>query len=331
MIEDPDFLSEKQLYKSSSQNNNNHDAGHSHLNFNNHPMDSDDPHLKNLNYEKELKQRLEYLLRRKSHCATLGTQVLKRLVDENLFLHEIMNVLQLSQEMNQFVWQPFLQDNFQLQQYVGCHCCCDPNGFNFIQHETEEDDTTISSSEWNNTNNENLMEATTQHTLSIEPFLNLYIGISKLDYPCKKILTHTLFRNNSIGVNHPFLIIGCYKIEWNDSSLVKIKYDQFKARNSMMVYKFHVIRGTQQVQKALITIAKVCTFWNTHKKFSQLFCNCHHFINDLLRELNIESPFESSNQIVGNNSHSEDQFDKHSVFKYMLSKLKLAHEERYIV
>lgn len=307
--------------------------------------------------EMETKKRLEFIQRNKrNHYSMLGKQLMERLVDENEFLYQIMNVLKISQEMKQLSnnWKNSYHSLMNQEFNWNFNDLNNSNHLN--NNNTNNMNNNITDINTNNNNNntndinnnhtfENLFETTTMDTPqhSKEPFLNIYIGISKLDYPCKKILTQTLFRNNLIGVNHPFIIIGCFKIEWNDSSLVKIKYDLFKARNAMMVYKFHVIRGTLQVQQALKTIARVCTFWNAYKKFSQLCCNCHHFICYLLRELNIESPFDrnvndehhfnSDNSDIQTEEKEEQQKIpiKHSSLLYMLSKLRLAQEERYIL
>jgi len=216
----------------------------------------------------EIEKRLENVRQHKlKRLAVDQLETVRKLVDEELFLKEVMVVEMISETMDR-IWKA-------------------------------SDDVTAP-------------------PIKREPFLNLYLGISTLDFPCKKLITHTVFKKNKFGMNHPFIIIGPYKMDWNDSSLVKIKYDQFMSRGALMVYKFHTIMGEENVTKALVTVARVCTFWNAYKVFSKLGCNCHHFIKYLLGELAIESPIDDSTS-----THNP-------ILNYIFTKLRLCREERCI-
>ncbi|KAL9647555.1 hypothetical protein ABK040_006911 [Willaertia magna] len=144
-----------------------------------------------------------------------------------------------------------------------------------------------------NSNNNNTHQQQQQQLEEKEPFLNFYIGLSSLNIPFKTLLSNTILKNSLYGTIHPFLIIGMYKMDWNDSSIISINFKKFKASNCLFVYKFYKIKG-KNVNFILNKIAEINCFWNANKKFHFLNCNCHHYILDLLKNLNIDLNVEDN-------------------------------------
>ncbi|EFC47401.1 predicted protein [Naegleria gruberi] len=255
----------------------------------------------------EVKKRMENIRRKKRKTLpSSNLQIIEYLVNEELFLKHVMNVESIGKQMVDI----HITSNHQLR-----NCENNNNNLNLVNSPSSNIENNIMMME--EQVKIDMADSVIEHSCSATDeayFLNIWIGVSQLEYPCKKLITNTLFRGNLIGVNHPFIIIGPYKIDWNDSSFVKLKCDMFRAASAVMCYQYHTIRGRENVKNAITTIATVCTYWNSYKQFAKLSCNCHHFIKYLLKELSIEDDFTQT----------------HPTLVYILDRMKLVKHERII-
>ncbi|KAL0481803.1 structural maintenance of chromosomes protein [Acrasis kona] len=128
---------------------------------------------------------------------------------------------------------------------------------------------------------------------SKRPHLKIKLVITELPDNKKerKVLSpilSTLNLSPQFGLFHSALIIGPWKIEWNDSELVIPRRCMASA---VLAFDVHEFTGEEKVKDTLGKLAEVISKYNVNGQYDQLNCNCQRFVDDVLKQLGIELKF----------------------------------------
>ena len=102
-------------------------------------------------------------------------------------------------------------------------------------------------------------------------------------------LFHPNYQSNLFGMFHTGLLIGPWRFDFYDHSLVRVlgDYRNFRNEFALSVIDMGSFNKTDQIKNALDTIASVCVEWNGTKSYDPVKCNCQHFVTDVLSRLNL--------------------------------------------
>lgn len=89
-----------------------------------------------------------------------------------------------------------------------------------------------------------------------------------------------------VGAFYFSVAIGLFCIEWNDQSVACVRRKDIT--NSEFI-EIETIYTLYEIDALLTTVSKVCTEWNSTRKFDIKKCNQQHFVVDMLHRLNIMS------------------------------------------
>jgi len=84
------------------------------------------------------------------------------------------------------------------------------------------------------------------------------------------------------------ITIGPFYLEWNESNLIIPQ----KCCSKAIVYSEELgkVVSRKMIDGALSQVASFVTTWNHGRLYSELTCNCYHFVSELLTELNVMKP-----------------------------------------
>eukprot|EP00761_Pharyngomonas_kirbyi_P002997 gb/GECH01003001.1/.p1 GENE.gb/GECH01003001.1/~~gb/GECH01003001.1/.p1 ORF type:complete len:406 (+),score=99.21 gb/GECH01003001.1/:1-1218(+) len=109
------------------------------------------------------------------------------------------------------------------------------------------------------------------------------------------IISHTKLAPK-FGIFHTALVIGPWKLEWNDSAICIPR--RCVSRNAILTADIGVLRTRHDVDTVIEQLARVITFWNGNMFYregianrSSHYGNCQDFIDAVLRELGIAPQF----------------------------------------
>ncbi|KAL9653063.1 hypothetical protein ABK040_006283 [Willaertia magna] len=114
-----------------------------------------------------------------------------------------------------------------------------------------------------------------------------------------KLFSFGLFRrvaagiaNTEFGLTHASLLIGQWRIDWYNSSIVSIRSNesQIFAKNSIAAMDLGNLRSVQEIENAFNQISKIACEYNATKVYDRKKCNCHHFVKDIMKALNLQIP-----------------------------------------
>ncbi|EFC35779.1 predicted protein [Naegleria gruberi] len=129
----------------------------------------------------------------------------------------------------------------------------------------------------------------------------LVSSLGKHELTKKAMATFAAILNvNNYGVVHTGILIGEWKIEWYDNSLVRVECDsdqKLDTNNTIAAIDIGEIAGADNVKKAFELITKISCNYNATKNYSLLGANCQHFVSDLLEALNLTLPVSESFKI----------------------------------
>lgn len=99
--------------------------------------------------------------------------------------------------------------------------------------------------------------------------------------------------NSPVGFFHTALIVGPFYLEWNSSSLCiprKCYSTSALLAIDLKETKLKELNFDETMEK----ISKVICLWNVEKKYDRFYCNCQHFVDDLLKVLEITPDFKTT-------------------------------------
>ncbi|KAG2394214.1 hypothetical protein C9374_003978 [Naegleria lovaniensis] len=155
--------------------------------------------------------------------------------------------------------------------------------------------------ELNCSNDEEKIEEIAQNLAIPERFKYIYlnpenIDINALDSTSEKpYMTIQLLLNYRsdlkdeecpVGAFYFSVAIGLFCIEWNDQSVACVRRRDIT--NSEFI-EIETIYTLYEIDALMTTVSKVCTEWNSTRKFDIKKCNQQHFVVDMLHRLNIMS------------------------------------------
>jgi hypothetical protein len=91
------------------------------------------------------------------------------------------------------------------------------------------------------------------------------------------------------GLFHSALIIGPWKIEWNNSSLIVPRKCMASA---VVAFDLVEINGEENIKDKLQTLAEAISEYNVTKSYDQMNCNCQQFVDDLCKRLELPIAFK---------------------------------------
>ncbi|EFC36671.1 predicted protein [Naegleria gruberi] len=130
---------------------------------------------------------------------------------------------------------------------------------------------------------------------------------------------------SKFGLVHVALLIGNVYLEWNDSSLVKIR--EPGSMNPLFVLDVATIRS-DNLDQMFLQIAQVVSKWNIYHLYNTRSCNCQHFVTDLLQTLHLESIFDKK---INQNTCVKQFFKKVKMGKLNKLSLELSKEMQNLI
>nr|CAG4716421.1 unnamed protein product [Naegleria fowleri] len=143
-----------------------------------------------------------------------------------------------------------------------------------------------------------------------------------------------LFRSNDndnlFGTFHTGLLIGPWRFDFYDHSIVRVRgdYRNFRNEYAVSVIDFGSYHKIDQIKTALDTIASVCIEYNGSKTYDAVKCNCQHFVMDVLRRLNLWQE-KLPQALTPYERYMEDLRKGISERRFYLSKAILAKKKEY--
>ncbi|EFC41105.1 hypothetical protein NAEGRDRAFT_80841 [Naegleria gruberi] len=93
------------------------------------------------------------------------------------------------------------------------------------------------------------------------------------------------------GILHTGIMIGEWKFDWYNNSLISVRTDKnIESSNSIAVIDLGFLRTKNQIMDAFLKITDICCTFNAKKTYSQLDCNCQHFVSQVLDALSLSRP-----------------------------------------
>ncbi|KAL9657543.1 hypothetical protein ABK040_000970 [Willaertia magna] len=102
----------------------------------------------------------------------------------------------------------------------------------------------------------------------------------------------SLISGADFGITHTALLMGQWRIEWFDTSLVSIKptINFNKDSNTIAVIDLGTLGTKEEIHEAFKLITDICVTYNCTKEYNNLNCNCQHFVTDIVNGLNKINP-----------------------------------------
>ncbi|KAL9655336.1 hypothetical protein ABK040_011177 [Willaertia magna] len=129
------------------------------------------------------------------------------------------------------------------------------------------------------------------------------------------------------GITHTSLLIGQWKIEWFNTSLVSVKTSNHLAKetNAVAVIDLGELNSTEDIGAAFEAITDICLLYNCKKIYHNRNCNCQHFVTDIINKLTeinpkIAIPKQSSFQAYFN---SLKRGDSERIYRYTETLLEI--------
>jgi len=133
------------------------------------------------------------------------------------------------------------------------------------------------------------------------------------------------FIRSKFGLVHVALLVGNIYLEWNDSSLVKIR--EPSSMNPLFVMDVATITS-ENLDQFFVQVSQVVTKWNIYYQYNAHNCNCQHFVTDLLQSIHLESIFEKR---INQNEPVKKFFTKVRLGKLSKLTLDLSKEMQTII
>ena len=93
------------------------------------------------------------------------------------------------------------------------------------------------------------------------------------------------------GMTHTSLLIGHWRIEWFDNSIVSIRTEDIGSNAiSVVDIATYKTQDKKKVESLFQTIASICCKYNGGMEYSRFTCNCQHFTTELLTALGLTTP-----------------------------------------
>jgi hypothetical protein len=113
--------------------------------------------------------------------------------------------------------------------------------------------------------------------------------LRKLVSPLASILTPT----NFLGLYHTAVMVGPYYFEWNSTSICLPRHHQ--ASKAVLVLDLHEFQYKDRMLEAYMDhLSQLICRWNVERTYDRLNCNCQHFVDDVLKCMNIKMDFKGS-------------------------------------
>ncbi|KAL9651309.1 hypothetical protein ABK040_001261 [Willaertia magna] len=92
------------------------------------------------------------------------------------------------------------------------------------------------------------------------------------------------------GVTHTSILIGQYKIDWFNDSLVMIKNSSHSSSEAIIAIDLGKFTTKEQIEQAFQTITDISTKYNGDKTYNNKTCNCQVFTSEILKEFKKINP-----------------------------------------
>lgn len=112
--------------------------------------------------------------------------------------------------------------------------------------------------------------------------------------------------NSPVGFFHTALIIGPFYLEWNSSSLC-IPRKCYSTSALLAIDLKETKLKECNFDETMNKISKVICQWNIEKKYDRFYCNCQHFVDDLLKVLEIQIEFKSTMKEMVNSMRNQGE------------------------
>ncbi|KAL9657313.1 hypothetical protein ABK040_011533 [Willaertia magna] len=130
------------------------------------------------------------------------------------------------------------------------------------------------------------------------PSMNVKLVLSALDdtlYNFKlfrRIAAGVINTESFLGITHSSLLIGQWRIEWFNTSLVSIRCDDalIFAKNAIGVLDLGNFKTIPEIENAFKEISRISCEYNSNKIYDIKECNCHHFVQEIIKALHLSIP-----------------------------------------
>lgn len=127
--------------------------------------------------------------------------------------------------------------------------------------------------------------------LNSEPSMQVKLIISEIEGNeiYRSIVSKVV--DTGLGVLHTGLLIGEWKFDWYDNSMVSVRREKnIGSGNAIAVIDLGYLVDQNLILNAFIKISDIICKYNATLEYSQLKCNCQHFVFELLDALSLVTP-----------------------------------------
>ena len=139
------------------------------------------------------------------------------------------------------------------------------------------------------------------------------------------------YKDNLFGAFHTGLLIGPWRFDFYDHSIVRVRGDYRVYRNeyALAVIDVGSFSKVDNIKNALDTVASACVEWNATKTYDPFKCNCQHFVTDVLGRLNLWSDKPQTSPLSPFERYLEDLRKGRSERKFYFSDAIKSLKEQY--
>ncbi|KAL9651275.1 hypothetical protein ABK040_001228 [Willaertia magna] len=178
-----------------------------------------------------------------------------------------------------------------------------------------------------------------KRTLLAEAYLPVKLIISELPgnefiQTLRKIYS-TVLTTSVYGVFHTSLLIGEWKFDWYDNSLVSVKFggNGVYSNSPIAVIDVGVIYGKESISEAFTKITDVCCNFNALRNYDNTQLNCQHFVNEILNSLSLtkplEAPFDRYFTDLSKGENKRKYYFTKSLQKKIVENTEIAKDDRF--
>jgi hypothetical protein len=201
-------------------------------------------------------------------------QILRKKLDKMPYIAYILSTLQ--KDITDLASADLLQKNFLPLEYLTLYM--NPT----IEH--------VLSVAYNSTCKEKSKVMTDPFTSTIlskkKPRLKIKLGIVEVtDYNTPLIaseIDHTIQLPTQMNLFHSVLIVGPWKLEWNESGVI---IPRKCVISNILAFDVKLFEGIEQITEKLRILSEVITEFNLLKTYDAQQCNCQHFIDTVFLQL----------------------------------------------
>ncbi|EFC41106.1 predicted protein [Naegleria gruberi] len=175
-----------------------------------------------------------------------------------------------------------------------------------------------------------ILSNSSRRVLTSEPYMQVKLIISEIEGNeiYRSIVSKVV--NTEFGLLHTGLLIGEWKFDWYDNSMVSVRKEKnIGSGNAIAVIDLGSLIDQNLILSAFFKISDIVCKYNATMEYGQLNCNCQHFVSELLDALSLVTPKSKCFEKYFKNLKKGDMARKFYFSPALIDKIQKAQDSIY--